>query len=78
MDHLGLVQAIDGFGQGIVIGVAHAAHRGLDPSLSQALRIADRDVLHATVAVMDQAALADRSAGIQRLFQRIEHKVCAG
>jgi hypothetical protein len=33
--------------------------------------------LHATVAMMDKAALADRTTDIQRLFQRIEHKVCA-
>ncbi|MOA55621.1 hypothetical protein D3C78_1794480 [compost metagenome] len=78
MDHLCLVQPVDRLGQGVVVGVAHAAHRGFDTRLGQALRIADRDILHASVTVMDQAALADRSAGIQRLFQRIEHKVCAG
>lgn len=78
MDYLGLVQAIEGLGQGIVIGVAHAARRGPDPSFSQALGIADRDVLGAKVAVMDQTAQVDRSAGIQRLLQRIENKVCAG
>lgn len=36
MDHLGLLQTIYGPDQGIVIGVAHAAHRGLDPSFTDA------------------------------------------
>lgn len=30
MDHLGFVQPVDGFSQGLIVGVAHAAHRRLD------------------------------------------------
>jgi hypothetical protein len=30
MDHLGLVEAVDGFGESIVIGISDAADRRLD------------------------------------------------
>lgn len=42
VDHFRLVQAIDRLGQGVVVGITHTAHRGLDTSLGQALRVADR------------------------------------
>src|SRR4051794_41815933 len=43
-DHLGLEQADDGLGEGIVVGVADAAGGGLDACCGQAFSIADRDV----------------------------------
>ena len=49
-DELGLVQPDDGFGQGVVVGVAHAAHRGLNARLCEALGVAQREILHAPVA----------------------------
>ena len=63
MDHLGLVEAVDRLGQGVVVAVADAADRGLDAGLGQALGVADRDVLDAAVAVMDEAAAAGRAGG---------------
>jgi hypothetical protein len=45
MDHLGLVEAIDGFREGIVVTVAYTADRRLDACLRQALGILDREVL---------------------------------
>ena len=45
VDHLGLEQAVDRLGQGVVIAVADAADRGLDPRFGEALSVADRDVL---------------------------------
>jgi hypothetical protein len=45
MDHLGLVEAVDGFGESIVIGISDAADRRLNASLSQALGVFDGDVL---------------------------------
>src|ERR1700690_1133317 len=45
MDDLGLVEAVDGFGESIVVRVADATHRGLDAGLRQALGVFDRDVL---------------------------------
>src|SRR5574344_2534368 len=76
INHFCLVQTVDRLGQGVVVGVAHAAHRGFDTRLGQALRIADRDILHASVTVMDQPALHGL-AGIQRLLQSIQHEVGA-
>ena len=45
MDDLGLVEAVDGFGERIVVAVADAADGRLDPRFGQALGVFDRDVL---------------------------------
>lgn len=45
MDHLGLEQAVDRLGKGVVVRVADAADRGLDTGLRQALRVAQGEVL---------------------------------
>src|SRR3954451_13168767 len=45
VDHLGLVEAVDRLGECVVKTVAHAVDRGLDPRPSQALGVANRDVL---------------------------------
>ena len=44
-DDLGLVEAVDRLGQGVVVAVADAADRGLDARIGEALGVADRDVL---------------------------------
>jgi len=54
VDHLGFEQADDALCQGIVVGIANAADRGINPSISQPLGILDRQVLAAPVTVMDQ------------------------
>jgi hypothetical protein len=46
-DQLGLVQADDRLGQGVVVGVAAGADRGDRPSLGEALGVADRQILAA-------------------------------
>ena len=74
MDDLGLVEAVDRFGESVVVGVADAADRRLDAGLGQALGVFDRDVLAAPVAVMDEAAAMDGPPIMERLFQRIEHE----
>jgi hypothetical protein len=74
-DDLGFEQADDGFGEGIIVAVAEASDRGLDPGLGQPFRVPDADVLPASVAMMGQAALR-RAAVMQRLFQGIEDKAC--
>ena len=78
MDDLGLVKSVDGFGQSVVVAVADAADGRFDPSFKQALAVADREVLHAAIAVVHEAALADRTVIAQRLFECIQHEVCAG
>ncbi len=45
VNQFGLVQAVDGLGQGVVIAVALAAHRRLDASFRQSLGVANADVL---------------------------------
>ena len=51
VDQLGLVEAVDSFGESIVIGISDAADRRLHACFSQALGVFDRDVLAAPVAV---------------------------
>jgi hypothetical protein len=75
MDDFGFEQSIDGFSERIVITVADAADRWLNASVKQALGVANRQVLHAAIAVVHEAALADRAAITQRLLKRIEHEV---
>ncbi len=62
MDQLGLVEAVDGLGERVVIAVADAADRRLDAGLGQAFGVFDRDILAAAVAVVDQPAAMDRPA----------------
>ena len=45
MDHLGFVEAVDGFGEGIIVAVTDAADRRLDACRGKPLGILDRDVL---------------------------------
>ena len=42
---LGLVQADHRFGQRVVIGIAPASNRGLDPVFGEPLRVSDRQIL---------------------------------
>ena len=59
VDHLGFVEAVNGFGEGIVggeVAVADAADRRLDPCLGKPLGILDRDVLPTAITVMDETA----------------------
>src|SRR6476619_1590892 len=60
MDHLGLVETVDGFGESIVIGISDTADRRLDTSFSQALGVLDGYVLAAPVAVVHEPATMDR------------------
>lgn len=75
MDHLGLVQTVDGLGQRIVVGVADAAHRRFQAGLDETLGVANRHVLGPPVAVMYRPIRANRLARVQRLLQRVEHEV---
>ena len=52
MDHLGFVEAVDGFGEGVVVRVADTADRGLEARFGKALGVADRDVLNPTDALL--------------------------
>ena len=56
-NQLRFVKPIDRLGQSIVVAVSGAAHRGLNSRLQEPLTVADRNVLRAPVAVMNQSAL---------------------
>lgn len=58
VNQLGLVEPVDGLGQGIGIAVAFTAHRRLNARFDQSLGVADADVLRAAVGVTDEAYIA--------------------
>jgi len=72
MDDLGLVEAVDRLGQSVVVAVADAANRGLDPGFGEALGVLYGHVLRAPIAMMVEAAPMGRPAIVKRLFQGIE------
>ena len=75
MDDLGLVETVDRFGEGVVVTVADAADRRLDPGFGQALGVLDRDILGAAIAMMDEAAATGRPPVMERLFQGVQDEV---
>ena len=56
MDQLGFVEAVDGFGQGVVVAVADATDGGLDAGIGQALGVFYGNVLHTAIRVMHEPA----------------------
>ena len=70
---LGLVQANDHLGQGVVVRIAAAADRRFHTGLGQSVRVADGQVLAAPVAVMNQALGARPRP--QGLLQRVQDQV---
>ena len=71
MDQFGLVQAVDGLGQSVVVAVPLAADRRLNPSFRQALGVADGNVLGTPV----EGGVTFGLAGIEGLLQGIEHEI---
>src|SRR5579863_1133046 len=78
VDDLGFVKTIDRLGEGVVVAVADAADRRLQPGFDQPFGVFDRNVLHAAIAVVNQAAASDRPTLVERLLQRIEHETGVG
>ena len=72
VDDLGLEQPVDRLRQRVVVAVADAAHRGLDPCFRQALGVTNGQVLRAPVAMVEQPHVLPRAAIMHRLFQGIE------
>jgi hypothetical protein len=70
MNQFGRIDAEDRLGHGVVIGIANAADRRLDAHLGEPLGVADRQVLHVSIAVVNE--LADVRPGVDRLFESIE------
>jgi len=75
VDELGLVEAVDGLGEGIVIPAgAHGVH---DPGVREALGVADGQVLDAAVRVMDQSREVPVTAGEDGHLEGVESEVGA-
>ena len=72
--YLRLEQSDHQLGERVVTGVAAAAHRGCDPRPGQPLGVADRQVLRAAVAAIDQAVEIARPV-IESLLQSVEGRV---
>ena len=64
----------DAFGERVVIGIADTADRGVDACLGQPLGVADRQVLAASVTIMDQLLRLARRALADGLVQGVEHE----
>src|SRR6185437_11745926 len=77
-DDLSLVEAVDRFGEGVVVRVADAADGRLDPGFGEPLGVFDRDILGAAIAMMNEAAAAGRPSVMKRLFQSVQDKVRMG
>ncbi len=56
MDELRFVEAVDRFGESVVIAVADTADRGFDASLGEALGVSNADILRTPVGMMHEAA----------------------
>ena len=56
------------------VAVTDAADGRLDTGLDEPLRVADRQVLRAPVAMMHEAATPDRTTLVQGLLQGIQHE----
>ncbi len=77
MDDLGLVEAVDGLSQGVVVAIADAADGRLDPGCGQALGVLDGHVLRPPVGMMDEAAAALRTSVVQGLFEGVQDEAGA-
>ena len=73
MDQFGLVAPVNGLGQGVIVAVALTTHSRLYAGFCKTLAVADRDILQAPVAMVDQGVGLMRE---QCLLQRVDHKVC--
>ena len=74
-DNLCLEEPDDRFGHGIVVRIAAAADGRLDACLGEPLGVADREVLHPAVAVMNEPIRALVLALADRLLERVEREV---
>ena len=74
---LGLEESDDGLGERIVVRVVLAAHGRFDSGHSQPLRVADREILHASIAVMDQALRFVLLSVADRLLECVECQVAS-
>lgn len=72
LDDFRFEQANYCFSQRVVVRTAHMADRRLNIDISQTLAVADGQILHTSVAVMDEPFAG--LAGMNRLIDRIQHQ----
>ena len=73
MDHLGLVEAIDRFGEGVIVSSPTLPTEGSIPaSASRSVYLIENPSLGAAIAVMNEAAAAGRPSVMERLLQGVE------
>ncbi len=75
MNQFGFVEAVDGFGERIIVAVTLAADGRLDAGFSQTLGVPDANVLRAPVAMMNECGVPIGLARMERLLQGIQHEV---
>jgi hypothetical protein len=74
-DHLRLEEPDHGLRQGVVVGIPLATHRRLDPGLGQPLGVANRQVLHSAVAVVNRTLPFTERPVVERLLKGVRRKV---
>ena len=62
-DQLRLVQAVEGFGQGIVLRIPARSHRSNGSHLGQTLGVANGQILHPAIGMVDEARQPPSSSG---------------
>ena len=72
LDDLGLEQADDAFGEGVVVGIPDAADGGIDAGFGEPVGVSDRQVLAASITVMDQFVSLGRHPLTDGLVQGIQ------
>ena len=78
MDDLGLVKPVDRLGESVVVGIADTSDGGLDARFRQSLGIANGDVLHTPIGMVDEPTAMDGSPIVKRLVQGIEDEARMG
>ena len=73
-NHLSLAESDNRIGKGMVVGVTHNARRWFDSGFAKPLAVSNRQMLHATVAIVRQALLFG-TVLVQGLLKRIENKI---
>jgi hypothetical protein len=76
-NHLRFDEPDEGFRKGLIVAVAATADRRLNPGIREPFGVPHREVLAPAVAVMHEVAHRVVTAGVDRLFEGVQHKVGA-
>src|SRR5690606_35898356 len=76
-DQLGLVESDNRLAECVVVGVADATDGRLDAGFGKALCVANRDVLHAAITVVNERLTGPDIAVVEGLLERVQCDVAA-